>query len=84
MVPHVQSCGSCSCSQMLSNRGRSKSAARLGLIFNSSACNVSCPGVLLFFSALIALMISCLVGASVLMSRSSVAGAMSGGFPGAG
>ena len=73
MVPHVHSCGSCSCSQMLSNRGRSKSAARLGLIFSSSAC----LGVLLFFSALIALMISCLVGASVL-------GPVSGGFSGAG
>ena len=84
MVPHVQSCGSCSCSQMLSNRGRSQSAARSGLILNSSACNVSCLGVLLFFSALIAVMISYLVGASVLMSRSSVAGAISGGFSGAG
>ena len=84
MVPHVQSCGSCSCSQIPSNRGRITSAARSGLIFNSSACNESCPRVLLFFSALIALMISCLVGASVRMSRSSVAGAISGGFSGAG
>ena len=83
-VASFQSSGILLSSQTFIMRGRRISAAIAGSVLKSSALRLSGPGALLFFKALIVLIISSLEGGGVSISRSSTATGMSGSVSGGG
>ena len=84
MVASFQSSGILLSCQTFTMRGRRISAAIAGSVLKSSALRLSGPGALLFFRALMALIISSLEGGDVSISRSSTATGMSGSVSGSG
>ena len=84
MVASFQSSGILLSCQTFTMRGRRISAAIAGSVLKSSALRLSGPGALLFFRALMALIISSLDGGDVSISRSSTATGMSGSVSGGG
>ena len=84
IVASFQSTGILLSSQTFIMRGRRISAAIAGSVLKSSALRLSGPGALLFFRALIALIISSLEGGDVFVSKSSTATGMSGSVSGGG
>ena len=84
MAASFQSSGILLSSQTFFMRWRRTSAAIAWSVLKSSALRLSGPGALLFFSALLALIISSLEGGDVSISRSSTATGMSGSVPGGG
>ena len=84
MVAWFLSSGILLSSQIFIMRGRWISAAIAGSVLKSCALRLSGPGALLFFRALMALIISSLEGGDVSISRSSTASGMSGSVSGGG